>query len=167
MIQCNASPAAHPADAPTETRELDRVANLVNRAYGMPVESAQLMILQLGGDMAGRSLISRSVDGIVCAPGFDLAIIGAHGDMIHGAQMRLLDAVLGEYQTARDLEAAKGPEVARSRHSSLISKHEQLQDEKRAAEERLRNLLHVPKTPEELHAGANVEPPARSRANVE
>jgi hypothetical protein len=156
MHKGNTSPAAHSADAPTEsptaTRELDRVAGLVSRAYGMSVESAQWMILQLTGDMAARSLTTRSVDGVVCAPGFDLAIIGAHGDLIHGAQMRLLDAVLGEYQTARDLEAAKGPEVARSRHSSLISKHERLQDEKKAAEERLRNLLHVPKTPEEYAA---------------
>jgi hypothetical protein len=142
MHKGNTSPDAHSApsaDAPTETDGLNDFATMVSRAYGRSVESARLMILQSVGAVSNRSVVLRGVEGIVCTAGFDLAIVTSQGDMIHGAQMNLLDVVLAELGKARERQTQHGRDATRHSYAALVSqlkeakellmkKEEQLQD---------------------------------------
>ena len=156
---------------PIRVSESDRLASLVNRGYGIYPDAAKLMPLQLVGAIAGRTRATRSVDGVVCTPGFNLAMIGSDRAMVHGATMALLDGILGEFDEARDREAEQGREQVRYRHSALITRQKDLLEERSAAAEKLKKLNAVPTNMAEVEANRTeyrtVAAKARARQSLE
>ena len=139
-------------NAPVRVSESDRFASFLNRGYGIYPDAAKLMPLQLVGAIAGRTRATRSVDGVVCTSGFNLAMIGSDKAMVHGATMALLDGILGEFDEARDREADQGREQVRYRHSALITRQKDLLEERSAAAEKMKKLNAVPTNMAEVEA---------------
>ena len=151
--QLATAPIPEAEDAPPiRISESDRLASVVSRGHAIDADAAKLMPLQLVGAFAGRTTVIRSVDGLVCSAGFDLAMIGSDRAMVHGATMALLDEILGEFEEARNRETDEGRDQVRHRYSALMSKRKDLFTERNAAEEKLRKVNAVPMTTQEAEA---------------
>lgn len=136
MIEHNTS-TAPPVAPESETAGLDEFAKIVRRAYGISAEASPLMVLQLVGAMASRSVVLKGVEGVVSTPGFDLAIVTSQGDMIHGAQMNLLDVVLAEFAKARERQAEHGRDATRTCYAKLVERSREVKQHIMEQEEKL------------------------------
>ena len=146
--------------------ESDRLASLLSRGYGIGMDASPLMLFQTIGGIAGRTLMAGTIDGSVCAPGFNLAVVGSEKPMTHWATMELLDGVRTEFETAKVREADEGQQETRLKNADLVRRQTELGKALRTAEERLAVLTRVPKTDEEMNAIRNEcrDPLERPRA---